>query len=494
MTTDRPRLSLSVRVRITAAVAALVLLALTGAGVIVYAIESRRLNDAMHRAVDQELDEFVRLQQSHPDLGLEPVLREFLLRNVPDDDELLVIWSGDRPIGHFPKDELVKDPTFDRIAQRLVVNGGTASMDTAKGEVQISSQPVQQAGDRGALLVVIYLDEERGELRATMRTYAVIAAISALLVTAAAGGLAGRLLRPLRTLRMTTEEISASDLSRRIPDHGVTQRRDDIAALTRTVNGMLDRLEASFVGQRQFLDDAGHELRTPLTILRGHLELMDAGDAHEVGQTRALLMDEIDRMARLVGDLTLLAKSDRPDFLRPDSTDVADLVATVLAKATALGQRSWRADPPPSPAGTVLELDSQRLTQALLQLADNAVKHTEPGAEIGIGAELDGSVLRCWVRDTGHGIPAAERDHIFDRFGRSSVPAGDEGFGLGLSIVKAIAVAHGGRAYAADPPARFGRSGGAYVVIEIPAVRRSSGLENDRVDPQSTEELLWPES
>ena len=80
---------------------------------------------------------------------------------------------------------------------------------------------------------------------------------------------------------------------------------------------MLDRLEAAFVGQRQFLDDAGHELKTPLTVLRGHLELLDAGSPEEVAETRALLLDEIDRMSRLVGDLILLAKSDRPDFLTP---------------------------------------------------------------------------------------------------------------------------------------------------------------------------------
>ena len=83
----------------------------------------------------------------------------------------------------------------------------------------------------------------------------------------------GRLLAPLRTLRETADEITETDLSRRLPVTG----NDDITALTRTVNGMLDRLEAAFVGQRQFLDDAGHELKTPLTVLRGHLELLDVG-------------------------------------------------------------------------------------------------------------------------------------------------------------------------------------------------------------------------
>jgi two-component system OmpR family sensor kinase len=272
-----------------------------------------------------------------------------------------------------------------------------------------------------------------------------------------AAWVSGRLLSPLRTLRETADEIGETDLSQRLPVTG----NDDLTALTRTFNGMLDRLEGAFVGQRQFLDDAGHELKTPLTVLRGHLELLDTGSPGEIAETRELLLDETDRMSRLVGDLLLLAKSDRPDFLRLRPVDLQQLTADLVAKACGLGDREWTLD---GSADAKVLADEQRLTQAVLQLADNAVKHTPDGAAVAIGSSYDGSAFRMWVRDTGPGVPSEDRAHIFERFGRAAVPPGDEGFGLGLSIVGAIARAHGGTVTVedADPP-------GARFVITLPS-------------------------
>lgn len=484
-TTDGVHRGLTVRARITALVALLVTVALAGAGLIVYVVESERIERATEREVEQELDEFVALRdamvKADPNIGTRALLEEFLRRNVPDDDELLVAWVGDGPVAQYPKDPVTETAEFRAAVEPLIAEGGTTYLDTPDGELRIRSQPVTGDVD-GALLVGTYLAEDRAELLSTMRTYAITAGISALLITIAAGWSAGRLLRPLRTLRHTAEEISGTDLSRRIPeatrDDGSPTRRDDVTALTHTVNGMLDRLESAFTGQRQFLDDAGHELRTPLTVLRGHLELLDSDDPAEVEETRALLVDEVDRMARLVGDLILLAKSDRPDFISLAEVDPADLVAGVLAKALALGERRWVLD---DVGGTFLGpvlLDEQRITQALLQLADNAVKHTDAGTEIGIGTEVVGGTVRYWVRDAGRGVPEADRERIFERFGRSRVAAGDEGFGLGLSIVAAIATAHGGRAYVTDPPPRLGGDRGACFVLELPAVRPFNTPEN----------------
>jgi signal transduction histidine kinase len=252
-----------------------------------------------------------------------------------------------------------------------------------------------------------------------------------------AAWVSGRLLSPLRTLRETADDITETDLSQRLPVTG----NDDITALTHTFNRMLDRLEAAFTGQRRFLDDAGHELKTPLTVLRGHLELLDPDSPEEIAETRELLLDETDRMARLVGDLILLAKSDRPDFLRLREVDLETLTRDLVTKARGLGDRDWTLD---AAAEHKLVADEQRLTQAVLQLADNAVKHTGDGDTIAIGSSYAGGVSRLWVRDTGPGVPPEDRERIFERFGRGAVPQGDEGFGLGLSIVGAIARAHGG--------------------------------------------------
>ena len=474
------RPGVSVRVRITAAVALLVALALTGAGAIVYAIEGQRVEEQQLAEIDQELAELDKLQDQglnpdtgRPFAGVGVMLDTFLARNVPDENEILVSWYAGRPQQASPTTAFAKTRLFRDTAGPLVAGGGSARVDVpGYGEALITVQPVRSTREAGALVVVTYLTEARAELRDTMRTYAIVSLLSLLLVTAAAAWLSGRLLAPLRTLRETADDISGSDLSRRLPVTG----HDDITALTRTVNGMLDRLEAAFVGQREFLDDAGHELRTPLTVLRGHLELLDTGDAAEVAETKELLLDEVDRMSRLVGDLILLAKSDRPDFLRPRSVDLAGLTTDVLAKARALGDRDWQLD---AVADVVVVADEQRLTQALLQLADNAVKHTGPGDTVAIGSSYDEGRARLWVRDTGPGVPPQERDLIFERFGRGSVSAGDEGFGLGLSIVSAIARSHGGTVEVEDPEDPAPR--GARFVVTLPV-------------PTPAEEEPWPGS
>lgn len=478
------------RVRITATVALLVAGALTGAGLIAYAIEAQRLEQNTREEVAQEIEEFRTLQQRgiDPSTGeaftdIETLLATFLRRNVPDEDELLVGWVGDEPRYRIPDDDLVLDPTFLEATRPLVTDAGSTRIDADAGEVLITTQPVRRGERRGALVIVNYLGQDRAELLATMRTYTVVSALSLLLITAVAFAQAGRLLRPLRALRRTADEIGETDLSQRLPVTG----NDDITALTRTFNSMLDRLESAFVGQREFLDDAGHELKTPLTVLRGHLELLDVDDPSDVAETKQLLLDEIDRMSRLVGDLLLLAKSARPDFVTPAPTDLEELTHDVLTKARALGDRRWGRDA--TATGTV-PLDRQRVVQAMLQLAHNAVKHTSPTDTVALGSAHDGDVVRLWVRDTGPGVPDTDRELVFERFGRSrSVDTGEtheEGFGLGLSIVAAIVAAHDGTVQIrdADPP-------GALVEITLPvgAVPEATGQA-----AEEHEETTWPAS
>lgn len=443
------RSGVSVRTRITATVALLVALALTGAGAIVYLIETQRTEEQVADGVDQEFGELATFQTDAATGGrfgtVGDLLKGFLLTQVTDEHETLVAWfDGDvRQTSADPGID-AGTPAFREAAASIATSNGTTTIVQDDDELLMNAQTVQVAdGDIGALIVVTYLTDTRSGLQETMRTYAIVALLSLLLITALAWAQAGRLLAPLRTLRDTAEEITDSDLSRRLPVAG----NDDITALTRTVNGMLDRLEAAFVGQRQFLDDAGHELKTPLTVLRGHLELLDVGSPQEIAETRELLLDEVDRMSRLVGDLILLAKSDRPDFVSPRPVDLTGLTVDVLAKARGLGDRRWTLDETASVAATV---DEQRLTQALLQLCDNAVKHTRPGDVVALGSSYDGSHARLWVRDSGPGVPAEDHDQVFERFGRSHVPDEDEGFGLGLSIVRAIAHAHDGSVELAD--------------------------------------------
>ncbi|WP_051247316.1 sensor histidine kinase [Nocardioides halotolerans] len=481
------RSGLSVRVRITAVVALLTFLALTSAGLIVYAIESQRIDQEISDRVANQLDEFTKFQEedgsAYATVG--QLLDAFLRGEVPADDTALVTWydGGLREKsfgGYIGEDE----DAFQRAANEIVESNGTTRIDDPKDDLILTAQTVEMGGETGALIVVTYYGDARAGLRDTMQTYLVVALLSLLVITAFAGAQSGRLLAPLRTLRETADEINDSDLSRRLPETG----NDDITALTRTFNRMLERLESAFVGQRQFLDDAGHELKTPLTVLRGHLELLDVGSPAEIAETRELLLDEVDRMSRLVGELILLAKSDRPDFVTPRPVDLTGITVDTLAKARGLGDRVWTLD---ETASVTVPLDEQRVTQALLQLCDNAVKHTGPDDVVALGSSYDGATARLWVRDSGPGIAPEDRDTIFERFGRSVVPDDDEGFGLGLSIVRAIARAHGGTLTLEDE-----RPHGARFVIALPIapVEPSDPGTRTQDEPEDEESALWPAS
>jgi two-component system, OmpR family, sensor kinase len=277
-----------------------------------------------------------------------------------------------------------------------------------------------------------------------VRTHALIQAFTILVASLIGVVLAGRVLRPLRSLTETAETITATDLTRRIPVRG----RDEASRIATTFNDMLGRLEAAFVTQRQFLDDASHELRVPLTIVRGNVELLElVDDPRERAAMIELVTNEIERMNRIVEGLLLLARSERPGFLKLEEVDVAALTETIHRKATSLGDRDWRLE---SVAHIDIEADAQRLTQAMMQLAQNACQHTEPGSTIGLGSALRGGALVLWVHDDGPGVPPPDRARVFERHARGTARPAGSGLGLGLSIVAAIAGAHGGRARIAD--------------------------------------------
>jgi len=468
--TGRGWLRFSVRTRIAVTIAVLTGVSMTGAGVLVYALESAQIENDINQQIDQEISEFRALESTgtdpatgEPFASTEALLRLFLARQVTDDDEMLVIYSGREIIGQSPHPSsrlILVEQEYQESVSAGLRSGGTLEYQSPRfEEVWVTVLQVQNrlgTDPGGALVIINLLDDERSELDRTIRTYAVITLLSLALITLLALWQSGRLLAPLTTLRETAREISATDLSRRIPARG----NDDITALTHTINDMLDRLEAGFEAQRNFLDDAGHELKTPLTVVRGHVELLAEGDPDDVAATRDLLLDEVDRMSRLVEDLVLLAKARRPDFLSPRQVSLHQLTHALLAKARALGDRDWRLE---GTGDVQIVVDEQRITQAVLQLAGNAVKHTDPGDVVAIGSSYDGLRVRLWVHDSGDGVPQEDRQHIFERFGRSTVRPGDEGFGLGLSIVKAIAVAHDGTVTVTEAP-----GGGARFELELP--------------------------
>ena len=421
-----------------------------------------RVSDRVDAQLTQEVEEFRRLT---PDRDLRAVFDAYFDRNVPGPGETVVAIVDGRVYGQ-RSSERGGSPRLGPLVPRWAALTGTerGNADTADGEVRYVAVPITGDGVRGTFVVLSALRGEREEVTDAVRVAALVLVSVLLLAAALAWVLAGRILAPLRELRETARSITQTDITRRIPVTG----SDEIAELARTFNAMLDRLEASFgslesavASQRAFVSDASHELRTPITIVRGHLELL-GDEPEERHETIALVTDELDRMSRFVDDLLVLAKAEREDFLHVAPLELGALTDELLDKATALGRREWRLE---ERGERLLHADRQRLTQAVMGLAQNAVEHTGEGDPIWLGSAAEGDEARLWVRDAGPGVPDADRERIFERFARARGSARrSEGAGLGLSIVRAIAEAHGGRV-----ELRGGEGEGAKFTVVLPA-------------------------
>ena len=411
---------LTVRTRILAAVLALAAFGLTLAGSTAYLLLRERADEGINEYLNRSVQEFRALAKN----GVDPrtgkpfatasdLVYIAIQRTVPPATSGVVglvggeiRWTQPSSVQLRPE----KDPELVSRLEQIGINDHVqiSGLTTRLTDYRYVAVPVRVVGDPATAVLVFVHDRsaEHEELTATYRTYAVVSLASLLLIGVVGWVVAGRLLAPLRLLGATARRISDFDLSDRIPTSG----HDDVSELTRTVNAMLDRLETAFDSQRLLLDDAGHELRTPLTILRGHLELLDPADASDTAATRALALDEVDRMHRLVEDLVTLAKAERPDFVRLAPVDLGRLTDDVLDKARALGERRWGIDERTSATGWI---DAQRITQALLQLAANAVKFSADGTTIAFGSAVRNGRVRLWVRDEGQGVSPEDAERIF---------------------------------------------------------------------------------
>jgi len=411
-----------------------------------------RVDEEIMELLEQEVSEFRRLVGGDdPRTGepfgkdLDAIFDVYFRRNVPQEGEMVVGIVGDelRHVKRAHDARFPLDRRTDLIAEwARLERPARGEIHTPLGVARYLAVPVVLDGGGetlGAFAVLNFPGFEHAEIDSAMRLAIATGAVVLIVALLFAASMARRVLDPVRQLATTTRTITESDLTRRIAVRGA----DEVSQLAGNFNEMLDRLETAFGAQRQFVDDAGHELRTPITIVRGHLELLE-DDPQQRQETIALVTDELDRMSRIVNDLLMLARSQQPAFLSLDLVDVAEVTEQVHDKATALGDRGWHNER--VGRGHILA-DRQRLTQAIMQLAQNAVDHASSGDRIWIGSAMEGGEARFWVRDEGPGIALDEQDRIFERFAR----AGDTrrpstgGAGLGLAIVRAIAEAHHGR-------------------------------------------------
>lgn len=403
------------------------------------------------RSLTQEVNEFQRLVEGrNPKTGqpfgndIAAIFDLYLRRNVPNDDEFMLTFVNGKlykssptnlPASLYPSTDLI-----NRWSQLKKPQMGTKL--TSDGETTFYlAAPVKTSGKNLGVFVVLSTDVyERHEVAHTIAVVGVVEAVMAIiaLTSSLAWLAAGRILTRLHLLTETAHSISDSDLTQRIPVQG----KDEITELTITFNEMLERLQSAFISQRNFINDAGHELQTPITIVRGHLELLYEELPQEECETLDLVIDELDRMSRIVSELLLLAKVEQPDFLYLETVDINLLTEEIYLKASALANRNWQLD---AKASGKIIVDRHRIAQAALNLAQNATQHTKAGEEIALGSALVDGNIHFWVRDTGEGIALADRKKIFQRFSRGSNRRRSEGAGLGLAIVSAIAQAHGGR-------------------------------------------------
>jgi len=279
--------------------------------------------------------------------------------------------------------------------------------------------------------------------------------------------LARMALRPVERMRREVADLSERDQEATID---VPATRDEIAALAKTMNEILLRLQRALARQRAFVADASHELRTPFAVLQAELELASKpGRSHdELTEAIHSAADETARLSRLANDLLLLTRSDEEQLaLQRADTNVASLfdrsVERVGSRAEEIGVR-YRVKVVPELRAYV---DPDRMRQVIDNLIDNALRFAPPGTEIVLSARPEGTNLVIEVADSGPGFPDDFLPHAFERFRRSDLDRARSagGAGLGLAIVHAVVVAHGGRAMARNRP-----EGGAAVTLDMPGV------------------------
>lgn len=414
---------------------------------VIYQELYRQINQRLKFDVAGEIKEF-REEIALEQLDTVSQLKKFMVNYIFDEraeKDLFFIGIVDQQILRSNPRELPKSirPDAAQIEQfhslREPLAGERDIPDSRVGNLLYAVEPVQFQGETRGVFIVAYLTaDERQEVDAAFRTILSVMLLILLFASLLTWIIAGRILRPLQLMSSTARNISESDLSQRIQ----VKSNGEMADIAKTFNEMLDRIQNAFASQRDFINDASHELQTPIAIIQGHLDMM--GDTpEERRETLAIVTDELGRMSRFVDDLLLLAQTEQPDFLMLETVEIGTLTEELYTKAIALAPRNWRLE---SKVSVSIVADRQRLTQAMMNLAQNATQHTKEGDTIALGSQLSGNNVRLWVHDTGRGIALTEQKRIFERFARSSSSRRrSKGAGLGLSIVSAIAQAHGGR-------------------------------------------------
>jgi signal transduction histidine kinase len=425
-----------IRVRLTLAFTATLVLLLTVLGALVYDRHAAGLDDAIDQGLAARAAELGPLEAREPGL-----LRR---AHLPESDETLeAVLAVDGGV-------LDATPNTDAAALRRAVaahGGGPREARLPGFDHAVRLLSVPAGGGRVAVAGTALAD--RDEALAALRRELLLALPVVLLGSALlAYAFAAAALRPVERMRRRAAAISAERGDARLP---VPPADDELARLGSTLNSLLDRMRAARDRERRFAADASHELRTPLALLRTELDLaLDGARTHaELLAALRSASEETERLIRLADDLLLLARADDDRLaLRPASVDAAVLAERMAARFAAGAAAEGRAIAVRCPPGLMLEADEAALDRALANLIANALQHGRGDVTL----EISATAPQLRVRDEGDG--AAATGDLFRRFQRGPARS-TEGSGLGLAIVAAVAEAHGGEAGVSGDDGRF---------------------------------------
>lgn len=446
---------LTLRWRVTLAATVVVAVALALASVLLVLGFRRTLVGALDAGALQRVHDVVRLtEQGQPPNPIPSTGEEAAAVQLLDAQGAVVASSseieGNGPMVSVPLPAPLRDG-------RVVTMRGIAVGDN--GSFRVAAQTVSLAGQQFNVVAAVSLSQAERSVATLGARLGLGVPVLVLLVGAVTWLFTGVTLRPVDTLRRQAADISASDLHRRL---ALPPSRDEIHRLAVTLNDMLARLEASALTQRRFVADAAHELRSPLTALQAQLEVAVAHGGVDFEATGPDLLEDTQRLAHLVEDLLALARNDDPSAIRAQR--VVDLDELVLDEVRLQRSRiRVRLRAEQVSAGRVSG-DPERLRRVVRNLLDNAGRYA--ASEVRVSLHAGDGWVDLEVADDGPGIPAGDRERVFERFTRldaaRSRPTG--GAGLGLAIVREEVRAHHGTVRIEDATSDASHPGARFVV------------------------------
>ncbi len=393
----------------------------------------------------------------------------YLFGAKPDETIVQIYWGGQvRQVSQRPA--LPVPQTISQSASQMITYRGSPATYV--------SLPFLAYGVPGAVEVAVTLRASETELQ-LLGGLLIWAGLGGLLLVSLVGYLfARRALRPVGRLTELALQISERDLTERLAE---SRGKDELSALARAFNSMLDRLHVAFQRQSRFVSDASHEMRTPLAVISGYADLLERWGATQEDVRReaiGAIGREAQRLQRLVHDLLFLARGAQGLQLSKSYFDLSELVSETVQEAEAL--RSGRVLVDATRDVVPVHADFDLVKQFLWILLDNAIKYTPEGKEIQVQSRREGGFGVLSVRDQGAGMSEEARAHAFERFYRAD-PArtSGAGVGLGLAIAKEIADAHRGKIEIESAP-----GAGTTVRLSLPLARADEAGAPPAEDPR----------